>query len=152
MTVFELISAGRVPSLDLASGLAGSHTERRTGCPEQSFTVFVLLELQKHSFHSRLDLLLGQGECLLEPDTTAKGGWCQGSRNALSSVNPGAGGFTLPALLAWSWRALSWGGEEGGSFFSVGALSSLSGLWVPCVTIGASSVAGSEEWIHPLPH
>lgn len=41
----------------------------------------------------------------------------------------------------------SWGGE-GGGFFSVGALSSLSGLWVACVTIDAFSVPGSEEQIH----
>lgn len=34
--------------------------ERRTRCLEQSFTVFMLLELPNYSFHSSLDLLLGQ--------------------------------------------------------------------------------------------
>lgn len=38
--------------------------------------------------------------------------------------------------------------KRGPGFFSVGALSSLSGLWVACVTTDASSVPSSVEQIH----
>lgn len=70
---------------------------------------------------------------------------CPGSRNDFSEWCDPRVEDSLP-LSAPCLSAVELRREK--SFFSVGALSSLSVLCVPCVTADASSVLGSEKQIH----
>lgn len=62
MAISGLVQAGRVPPTRQHPTLLEATQVRRTGCPEQSFTVFVLSELPNYSFQSSLDLALGWGK------------------------------------------------------------------------------------------
>lgn len=86
----------------------------------------MLLELQNYSFQPGLDLVLGQEKVSAGTRHSTQGGWCQGSRNALSGMNPGVGGFTLTPspFTPVTGGPLSWGSEEGGN---------VSSLWEPCL-------------------
>lgn len=93
-------------------------------------------------FHASLDSLLRQEK--VSP----------GTRHSARGLVPGLWECLVVRTLEWEGsRSLPFTPEAGGplrrgKFLSVGALSSLSGLWVPCMAIAASSVPGCEEWIH----
>lgn len=66
----------------------------------------------------------------------------------MNRVNRVKDPLCFPPPRAPQLRKCVWWGGGVLSSFSVGALSSLSALWMACVTTGAVSVAGSQEQIH----